>query len=87
MSLSIVFFSGGLNLIPLPLLSGCNHLKSVAEIGRDVVRFIAESKGLDNKSSDLVNHDPMTTHLKKLLHVAGGKGLIRARDLAEHGIP
>ena len=29
----------------------------------------------------------MTTHLENLLRVAETKGLIRARDLAEHGIP
>ena len=29
----------------------------------------------------------MTTPLEKLLHLAEAKGLIRARDLAEHGIP
>jgi predicted transcriptional regulator of viral defense system len=29
----------------------------------------------------------MTTHLENLLRVAEAKGLIRARDLAEHGIP
>lgn len=29
----------------------------------------------------------MTTHLENLLQVAETKGLIRARDLAEHGIP
>lgn len=29
----------------------------------------------------------MTTHLENLLRVAESKGLIRARDLADHGIP
>jgi predicted transcriptional regulator of viral defense system len=29
----------------------------------------------------------MTTHLENLLRVAEAKGLIRARDLGDHGIP